>query len=217
MIASVNAPRREPCSTKSDDVGRLAGLREREQARVAQVDLRAEVDGERDRVAERRQPGEQGEGVDAVGGRVVRGAVSGHPDQADAALAELRLRPRRGSRGCRRPARARPAARGSRSRKSSPGLIGSESSTARRRRPARARARRRRRPRRRVRPARGAPPPRPVVPGRSVTAAIASAGSIPSAPRCARPSARRAVLPASTPSARRETPPETSISDSPSR
>ena len=72
-----------------EDVGRLAGLREREDGRAAQLELGAVVDGERDRVAQRRPARQQAEGVDAVRGGVVRRAVAGHAHELGAAPRRL--------------------------------------------------------------------------------------------------------------------------------
>ena len=79
------------------------------------------VDGERDRVAERGPAGEQPERVDAVGGRVVGGAVAGHADERRPALAVWAATSAK-SRLRRAGGRARPAARGSR-RKRAPGAL----------------------------------------------------------------------------------------------
>ena len=73
-----------------DDVGRLPGLGERDDGRPLEVDAGAVVDRERHRVAHRRPPGQQAEGVDAVGGRVVGRAV---PDEAHDGWLELRKLP----------------------------------------------------------------------------------------------------------------------------
>ena len=66
--------------TYVDDVGRPARLREADDDRALQVELRAVVDRQRDRVAERRPGGLEPECIDAVGRGVVRRSVA---DEAD--------------------------------------------------------------------------------------------------------------------------------------
>ena len=73
-----------------EDVGRLAGLRERDDGRTALLEPGAVVDRERDRVAQRRPAGQKAEGVDAVGGGIVGRAVAGEADQLGAAPRRLR-------------------------------------------------------------------------------------------------------------------------------
>jgi hypothetical protein len=57
-------------------------LGECDDRRVGQVDLGAVVDGQTDRVADRRSPGQEPKGVDAVRGGVVGRAVADHANEA---------------------------------------------------------------------------------------------------------------------------------------
>ncbi len=71
------------------DVGRPSRLRERDCGAAGHVQLCAVVDGERDRVAERRPARKQAERVDAVRRGVVGRAVADHAHRRRAAVAHL--------------------------------------------------------------------------------------------------------------------------------
>ena len=90
VIATVKAPARRARGDVLDDVRRPPGLREPDHERAGHVHLGPVVDAERDRVAERGQPGQQPERVDAVGRGVVGRAVPDHADEVDAPLADGR-------------------------------------------------------------------------------------------------------------------------------
>ena len=105
VTAIVNAPSLRARGHVLEHVGRLPRLRERDHGRPAEVELRAVVDGEADRVAHRRQPGEQPERVDAERRGVVGRAVADHPDEARPASRPRRpARTRRGAPSSRRSA-----------------------------------------------------------------------------------------------------------------
>ena len=69
-----------------DDVGSPAGLGKPDHRRAGHVERRAVVDGERDRVAHRGPVRQEPERVHAVGGCVVRRAVTDEPDQPGVTL-----------------------------------------------------------------------------------------------------------------------------------